>query len=50
MPGSIALDIHGQLSILPERVTSKVSAADFVGDYTAKGTMLGVGSTLTGTF
>jgi long-chain fatty acid transport protein len=50
MPGSIALDVHGQVSILPERVTSKASAADFVGDYTASGTMAGVGTTLTGTF
>jgi hypothetical protein len=50
MPGSIALDIHGQLSILPERVTLKANAADFVGDYRASGTMAGVGSTLTGTF
>ncbi len=50
MPGSIALDVHGQVSILPERVTSKASAADFVGDYKASGTMAGVGSTLTGTF
>jgi long-chain fatty acid transport protein len=50
MPGSITLDIHGQLSILPQRITSKASAADFVGDYTANGTMAGIGSTLTGTF
>ncbi|HVY48042.1 MAG TPA: hypothetical protein VHB21_19275, partial [Minicystis sp.] len=50
MPGSVALDVHGQLSILPDRVTLKQSAADFIGDYRAGGSMLGVGSTLTGAF
>ena len=50
MPGHFALDVHGQLSVLPERVTHKDSAADFVGDYRASGAMLGVGSTLSAVF
>lgn len=50
MPGHLALDVHGQLSILPERVTHKANAADFVGDYRASGTMIGVGSTLSAVF
>jgi len=50
MPGHIALDVHGQLSVLPERVTHKDNAADFVGDYRASGTMLGLGSTLSAVF
>jgi long-chain fatty acid transport protein len=48
--GSVSLDLHGQLSILPSRLTQKSSPADFVGDYTASGTMIGVGSTLTVVF
>lgn len=44
--GSVHLDVHGALSVLPERVTIKESAADFVGDYRARGEMYGIGSTL----
>ncbi|MFO0759605.1 MAG: outer membrane protein transport protein [Byssovorax sp.] len=50
LPGSLALDVHGQLSILPERVILKDSPADFIGDYRASGTMLGAGATLTAVF
>ena len=50
LQGSLSLDVHGQLSILPERVTYKANPADFVGDYRASGTMLGAGSTLTAVF
>jgi hypothetical protein len=35
---------------LPERVTHKSNAADFVGDYRAGGTMIGIGSTLSAVF
>ncbi|MCC6556040.1 MAG: hypothetical protein IT372_24025 [Polyangiaceae bacterium] len=50
LPGSLRLDLHVQLSILPERVTEKASAADFVGDYRAGGSMLGGGGTLAASF
>jgi long-chain fatty acid transport protein len=50
LPGSIRLDVHGQASILPERTMKKRSAADFVGDYTAGGSMLGLGATLSAAF
>jgi long-chain fatty acid transport protein len=50
MPGTIAVDAHAQLSILPERVTQKTSAADFVGDYKASGDMIGGGATLSARF
>ena len=50
LAGSVTLDLHGQLSILPARVTQKVNPADFIGDYTAQGTMIGIGTTLTAVF
>jgi hypothetical protein len=50
LPGSIHWDMHGQLSILPERVTHKDSPADFIGDYRAAGSMLGLGTTLSAVF
>lgn len=46
LPGSIRFDVHVEASILPERVIEKTSPADFVGDYRARGTMLGGGATL----
>lgn len=46
----LALDSHVALSILPERVTEKASAADFVGDYSADGSMIGGGGTATVAF
>jgi long-chain fatty acid transport protein len=50
LKGSVTLDVHGQFSILPERITHKDNPADFVGDYRAGGTMMGIGSTLTAVF
>jgi long-subunit fatty acid transport protein len=50
LKGSITLDVHGAFSILPDRTTLKQNPADFVGDYTAGGTMINVGSTLTAVF
>ncbi len=48
--GSLTLDVHGELSVLPERLTYKDNPADFVGDYRACGTMVGLGTTLTAVF
>jgi long-chain fatty acid transport protein len=50
LPGSLTLDLHAQYSILPERVTRKDNAADFVGSYRAGGSMLGIGATMTAVF
>mgnify|MGYP000485221750 CR=1 FL=1 len=50
LPGSLHLDVHGQVSVLPERVVHKDNPADFVGDYRASGTMLGLGTTLSAVF
>jgi long-chain fatty acid transport protein len=50
LPGTLALDVHVLWSILPERSTLKASAADFVGDYRAGGSMLGGGATLSAVF
>ncbi len=50
LAGSLTLDVHGQYSILPARTTYKDNPADFVGDYTASGNMLGIGTTLTAVF
>lgn len=41
--GALRVDGYFQGSVLPERVTEKASAADFVGDYRAAGTMIGGG-------
>ncbi len=46
----MGLDVHGAVSVLPERVTLKASPTDLIGDYRASGEMLDVGATLTGTF
>lgn len=50
LPGALRLDLHGQLSVLPERLTKKQSPADFIGDYTAGGSMLSLGATLSSSF
>ncbi|AKT40919.1 OmpP1/FadL family transporter [Chondromyces crocatus] len=50
LPGALKLDLHAQLSLLPERIIEKASAADFVGDYRARGTMVSGGGTLTAAF
>lgn len=46
LPGNLRFDTHVSWAILPERTTEKASAADFVGDYRAGGSQLGVGATL----
>ena len=50
LPGSFTLDLHAQYSVLPERVTRKDNASDFVGSYRAGGSMLGIGATMTAVF
>lgn len=50
LPGSLHLDLHGSVSILPEVTTRKDNPADFTGDYVADGTMVGIGTTLRGVF
>ncbi len=50
LKGSVTLDVHGALSVLPARVTLKQNPANFVGDYTASGTMMTAGTTLTAVF
>ncbi|MFO0548494.1 MAG: hypothetical protein U0271_08915 [Polyangiaceae bacterium] len=46
----LSFDVHGALSILPERITLKTSPADLTGDYRAAGEMANIGATLTGDF
>ncbi|WP_437820803.1 OmpP1/FadL family transporter [Sorangium sp. So ce1078] len=50
LPGSLRIDLHGQLSALPEVVVEKDNPADFVGDYRAGGTMVSLGATVTAAF
>jgi len=50
LPGSIALDLHLAVSSLVSQTVRKASAADFVGDYTARGSILNFGATLTVAF
>jgi long-subunit fatty acid transport protein len=50
LQGALRVDAHGALSVLPERVTQKTSAADFVGDYRADGLMIAGGATVTASF
>jgi long-chain fatty acid transport protein len=50
IPGSLRLDVHAELSILPERVNTKDNAVDFVGDYRSGGTMVNIGATLGAVF
>ena len=44
---SIRWDVHAQVSLLARSTTRKDSAADFVGDYTAGGSIMNIGTTLT---
>jgi long-chain fatty acid transport protein len=46
LPGDVRLDVHGMLTILPERTMHKISAADTIGDYTASGKVWLLGTTL----
>ncbi|EYF07968.1 OmpP1/FadL family transporter [Chondromyces apiculatus] len=50
LQGALRLDVHGQLSVLPEQVTEKANPADFIGDFRAGGTMISAGGTLTAAF
>ncbi|MBK9263707.1 MAG: hypothetical protein IPM54_28375 [Polyangiaceae bacterium] len=50
MQGALRVDAHAAISVLPERVTYKASAADFVGDYRADGLMIAGGATVTASF
>lgn len=45
IPGDVKLDIHGQYSHLPERLTMKASPATGIGDYTAGGSIYSIGFT-----
>ncbi len=50
LPGSVSLDLHAALSELISATTVKASAADFVGDYTARGHIVNLGLMLTVAF
>lgn len=50
LQGSLRLDAHAAISVLPERITYKANPADFVGDYRADGTMIIGGATVTASF
>ena len=50
LPATVALDLHAALSELISDTTRKASAADFVGDYTARGRILNLGATMTVAF
>ncbi len=50
LPGSLSLDVHAALSELVSATTVKASAADFVGDYTARGHIVNLGLMLTVAF
>ncbi|MBX3222562.1 MAG: outer membrane protein transport protein [Labilithrix sp.] len=45
LPGTLTIDGHVQVSRLSTETTRKASAADYVGDYTAGGSILNVGIT-----
>lgn len=47
IPGAVSFDVHFQWSELVKETTLKSSAADFVGDYTARGRILNGGASLT---
>lgn len=50
LPASVSLDLHAALSELVSATTLKASAADFVGDYTARGHIVNLGLMLTVAF
>ena len=50
LPGALSLDLHAALSELVSATTVKASAADFVGDYTARGHIVNLGLMLTVAF
>ena len=50
LPASVSLDMHAALSELFGATTYKASAADFVGDYTARGRIVNLGVMLSVAF
>jgi long-chain fatty acid transport protein len=50
IPGTLRFDVHVQWSELVEDTTLKRSAADLVGDYTAKGRIVNLGATMSFAF
>ncbi|MEM9691135.1 MAG: hypothetical protein AAGA56_01195 [Myxococcota bacterium] len=46
VPGTLHLDTHAAVSVLPDRTVEKSNPADFVGDYEAGGTIIGGGVNL----
>ena len=50
LPVGVSLDLHGAVSILPERTTLKNDPDNLVGDYHQQGEMVNVGTTLRGLF
>ena len=48
--GTLSLDAHAQVSVMPEEVTLKASPADLVGDFRAGGQIWNLGATLTASF
>jgi long-chain fatty acid transport protein len=44
--GEVAIDLHGALMLLPERLTTKKNPADFVGDFRQRGRQTNLGATL----
>ncbi|MBS2019421.1 MAG: outer membrane protein transport protein [Deltaproteobacteria bacterium] len=50
VPGSLSLDLHFAFSELVSDTTYKASAADFVGDYVARGSIVNIGATMSFAF
>ncbi|MBX3230006.1 MAG: outer membrane protein transport protein [Labilithrix sp.] len=50
VPGTLSVDAHAQVGVLPEATTRKASPADFVGDFRARGDFLNLGLTATFAF
>jgi len=50
LPGTLSLDAHAQLGILPQATIRKANAADYAGDFTAGGRFLSLGITATFAF
>lgn len=46
LPGDLRFDVHGMLSVIPERLTLKSSGSDRIGDYRSNGQVWLVGTTL----
>ncbi len=46
LPGAIHLDFHGAFTLLPARTVLKDNPADFMGDYSASGSVFGGGGSL----